>query len=78
MSKTTRRVLAVFAVLVLAGCIREPFPPYYAAPAPPPLQPYMGPPVYAPAPAPVRKRIVKRRYIKKRAPKVDCRCVPVQ
>jgi hypothetical protein len=77
MNKTIGRVLVVFAVLALAGCVREPFPPYYAAPAPPPLQPYMGPPVYV-APAPARKR-VKRTYVRKRtAPKVDCKCVPVQ
>lgn len=78
MSKTTGRVLAVFVVLVLAGCVREPFAPYYAAPAPPPLQPYMGPPVAVAVPAPTPRRTVKRRTIKKRYKKVRCRCTPVQ
>ena len=76
MSKSTVRVLAVFAVLALAGCVREPFPAYYATPAPPPLQPYMGPPIYSANPAP--KRVVKRRYVRKRTHKVRCQCTPVQ
>lgn len=75
MNKTTARVLAVCAVMALAGCVREPFAPaYYGAPAAPPLQPYMGPPTYVAAPAPVVKRVVKRRYKKK----VRCRCAPVR
>lgn len=80
MSRTTGWVLAVFAVVALAGCVREPFAPaYYAAPAPPPLQPYMGPPLALAAPAPPpAKRVVKRRYLKKRTQKVRCRCTPIQ
>jgi hypothetical protein len=75
MSKTTARLLALGAVLVLAGCIREPFPPpYYTAPAPP-LQPYLGPPLAVAAPAPTR--IVKKRYVKKRSKRV-CRCTTVR
>ena len=78
MSKTTARFLAIAAVLALGACVREPFPPsYYATPAPPPLQPYLGPPIAA-APAPV-KRIVKRRYVRKRYHRrAHCRCVPVR
>jgi hypothetical protein len=75
MSKMTARLLALGAVLVLAGCIREPFPPpYYTAPAPP-LQPYLGPPLAFAAPAPAR--IIKKRYVKKRY-KRACRCAPVR
>ena len=75
MNKITARLLALGAVLLLAGCIREPFPPpYYAAPAPP-LQPYLGPP-YAVA-APATTRVVKHRRIKKRH-RPACRCTPVQ
>jgi hypothetical protein len=75
MSKTTVRLLALGAVLVLAGCIREPFPPpYYTAPVAAPLQPYLGPPLLA-APAPAR--VVKKRYVKKRHRRV-CRCTTVR
>lgn len=77
MSKTIRRLLALSVVLGLAACV-EPFPPaYYATPAPPPLQPYMGPPVYAVAPAPVR-RIIHRRYARRRHRRVHCRCIPAR
>jgi hypothetical protein len=78
MSKTIRRLLALSVVLGLAACV-EPFPPaYYATPAPPPLQPYMGPPVYATvAPAPV-KRIIHRRYARRRHRRVHCRCIPAR
>jgi hypothetical protein len=76
MRKTTARLLALGAILVLAGCIREPFPPpYYATPAPPPLQPYLGPPLVVAAPAPAR--IVKKRSVKKRYNRV-CRCPRVR
>jgi len=75
MNKMTARLLVLGVVLVLAGCIREPFPPpYYAAPAPP-LQPYLGPP-YAVA-APATTRVVKHRRVKKRY-KRACRCTAVQ
>ncbi len=77
MRKTTARFLAVAAVLVLGACVREPLPGYYASPAPPPLQPYLGPPV-AVAPTTV-KRVVKHRYVKRRYHRrVRCRCVPVR
>lgn len=78
MNKTTARLLVLSVVLAVGAC-SEPFPPpQYAAPAPPPLQPYMGPPVAAAvAPAPA-KRIVKRRYARKRHHRVRCRCTPVQ
>jgi hypothetical protein len=77
MSKTMARLLALAAVLALTACIREPFPPaYYATPAPPPLQPYLGPPLYAAAPA--TTRVIKRRYVKKRYHRTRCRCTPVQ
>jgi hypothetical protein len=76
MSKITARLLALAAVLVLAGCIREPFPPpYYTAPAPP-LQPYLGPPLAVAAPARAT-RVVKRRSVKKRYNRV-CRCTTVR
>jgi hypothetical protein len=74
MSKTIGRLLALSVVFALAGCV-EPYPPaYYATPAPPPLQPYMGPPVYATA-APVR-RAAHRRYARRH--RVHCRCIPVR
>jgi hypothetical protein len=76
MSKTTARLLALSALLVLTACIREPFPAYYATPAPPPLQPYLGPPLAVAAPAPTR--VVKRRYVKKRHHRTRCRCTPVR
>jgi len=72
MSKTLRRLLMLSAVLAVAAC-HEPYPIYYAAPAPPPLQPYMEPAVAVPAPT----RIVKRRYVR-RHHRVRCRCVPVR
>jgi hypothetical protein len=76
MKKTTARLLALGAILLLAGCIREPFPPpYYTAPAPPPLQPYLGAPWAVAAPA--TTRVVKKRYVKKRYKRV-CRCTPVR
>ena len=72
MSRTMRRLLMLSAVLAVAAC-HEPYPLYYyPAPAPPPLQPYMGPVVAAPAPA---KRVVKRHY-RKRHYKPRCRCIP--
>jgi hypothetical protein len=74
MKRTTRRFLALSVVFALAGCV-DPYAPYYyyAAPTPPPLQPYMGEPIaVAPAPA---KRV--RHYAKKRHPRVHCRCTPV-
>jgi hypothetical protein len=75
MSKITARLLALGAILVLAGCIREPFPaPYYAAPAPP-LQPYLGPPFAVMAPA--RTRIVKHRRVKRRHKRV-CHCTTMR
>lgn len=75
MNKMAARLLALGAVLVLAGCIREPFPPpYYTAPAPP-LQPYLGPPLAVAAPAPAR--VVKKRIVKKRTKRV-CRCTTVR
>jgi hypothetical protein len=75
MSKTTAPLLALGAVLVLAGCIREPFPPpYYTAPAPP-LQPYLGPPLAA---APVVSRVVKKRYVRKRHHRRVCHCTTVR
>ncbi len=78
MTKTTGRVLARFVVVALGGCVREPFAPaYYAAP-PPPLQPYMGPPLAFAAPPLASQRIVKRRYVKKRYKQVRCRCTPVR
>jgi len=74
MSKTIRRLLVLCVALGLAGCV-EPFPPaYYATPAPPPLQPYMGPPVYATA----ASAPVHRRYARKRHHRVHCRCIPVR
>jgi hypothetical protein len=77
MSKTAARLLALAAVLALGGCIREPFPPpYFASPAPPPLQPYLGPPLVVAAPT-VRTRIVKHRRVKRRYHRrVHCRCTP--
>jgi len=76
MSKTTARLLALVAVLVLAGCIREPFPPpYYAAPVAPPLQPYLGPPLVA---APAVTRVVKKRYARKRHHRRVCHCTTVR
>jgi hypothetical protein len=59
------------AVLVVAACA-EPYPVYYVNPAPPPLQPYMGPAIAAPAAV---KRVVKRRYVR-RHHRVRCRCTP--
>jgi hypothetical protein len=77
MSKITARLLVLGAVLVLTGCFREPFPPpYYTAPAPPPLQPYLGPPLAVAAPA--TARIVKHRRVKKRYHRTRCRCTPVR
>ena len=77
MSKVTARLLALSAVLLLGACIREPFPPpYYTAPAPPPLQPYLGPPLAVVAPTPTR--VVKRRHVKKRYHRTRCRCTPVR
>ena len=78
MNKTIRLLMALCVVLALAACA-EPFPPaYYAVPAPPPLQPYMGPPLaQSIAPAPVR-RVTHRRYTKKRYHRVHCPCIPVR
>ena len=80
MSKTTARLLALAAVLGLAACVREPFPPaYYTTPAPPPLQPYLGPPLAVAAPPAATKRTVKRRYVKRRYHRrVRCRCTPMR
>ncbi len=77
MNKTTGRLLALTVAFALAGCV-EPYPPaYYATPAPPPLQPYMGPAAYA-TPAPAR-RIIHRRYVRKRHRRVvHCQCIPVR
>jgi hypothetical protein len=71
MKKTIRRLLMLSAVLGVAAC-HEPYPIYYVNPAPPPLQPYAGPVVVAPAPA---KRVVKRRYVR-RHHRARCRCTP--
>jgi hypothetical protein len=73
MGKTIRRLLMVSAVFAVAACA-EPFPPYYyAAPAPPPLQPYMEPAVAAPAH--VTRRVAKRHYVRRHR-RVRCRCIP--
>ncbi len=75
MTKPIRLLLAVSAVLALAAC-NEPYPVYYAEPAP--LQPYLGPPV-APPP-PVVKRVVRRHRVRhvRRHRRVQCPCVPAQ
>jgi len=72
MNTTLGRLLALSLLLAVAACA-EPLPPaYYAAPAPPPLQPYMEP--VAP-PAQATKRVVKRRYVRQHR-RVRCRCIP--
>ena len=73
MKKAIQRFLLLSAVLGVAACA-EPYPVWYANPAPPPLQPYMEP---APTVAAATKRVVKRRYVR-RHHRVRCRCNPVQ
>src|SRR5207248_9686371 len=72
MSKTIRRLLMLAAVLGVAAC-HEPYPIYYANPAPPPLMPYAGPVVAVPAVT--AKRVVKRRYARRHY-RARCRCTP--
>ena len=75
----TGRLLALAIVLGLGACQPELPPYYYPVPAPPPLQPYMGPTVVAPAPTTVTRRVVKRRYARRRYHRrVRCRCLPVR
>jgi hypothetical protein len=74
MNKTTARLLIFAGVLVLGGCVRDPYlmQPYYPPP-PAPLQPYVEPLV--PAATTVHRRTVKRRHYRKRVRQVRCPCV---
>ncbi len=81
MKKPLSALLAGAALSALAAC-QEPFPPpsYYATPAPPPLQPYMGPSV---APyvqtVPRTRRVIRRRYVRRHyRHRVHCRCIPIR
>ena len=75
MSKTA--LLAALTIFLLLGACQPELPPaYYAAPAPPPLQPYLGPPLAA-APTVMKRRFVRHHYAKKRVHRrVHCRCIP--
>jgi hypothetical protein len=71
MKKIVGRAVSLALVVALGACVYEPLPrPYYASPAPPPLQPYMGPPFVAAASV---RHVVKRHY-RKRHRRVRCRC----
>ena len=75
MKRYVGRGLLLTLALALGACAYEPFPrPYYTA-APPPLQPYMGPPYVA---ASTTTRIVKKRHYRKRHHRVRCRCEPAR
>ena len=79
MSPATARLAALAAMLapllVVAACIREPFAPLqYAVPVPPPLQPYVEPPLaetVAPAAEPAKPRVTRRKRDR-------CRCLPAR
>jgi len=74
MTKTLQRMLLLSATLAVAAC-HEPYPVYYVNQAPPPLQPYMGPPIAAPVVTTTRR--VKKRYVR-RHHRPRCRCNQVQ
>lgn len=79
MNRMIGRLLAIGGVLALAACMPQPYPLQYTTPAaPPPLQPYMGPPYVAAAPAP--HRYTRRHYVKRRHyhRQVRCPCLPTK
>jgi len=77
--RKTGWLAALSIALGLAACAPQSYlPAPYAAPLPPPLQPYMGPAVGFVAPAPAA-RIAKRHYPqRKHQRRVRCRCLPLR
>jgi hypothetical protein len=73
--KGTGRLAMLAAVLAVAACVQEPVLPVQYT-EPPPLQPYMGPPVAYVAPVPPKRHYVKRHY--RHYHPVHCRCLPAK
>jgi hypothetical protein len=75
--KTTARLFTVAALLLLAGCMRDPYLyGYYPPLPPPPLQPYVEPAIAAP---PAHRRVVRHRHHRRTHHKPLCPCAqPVQ
>ena len=75
--KKTGRLAILVLALGVAACQPE-LPAYYAAPAPPPLQPYLGPPL-ATAHGVTRRRVARHHYVRKHRPRrVHGQCLPAQ
>lgn len=81
MRRATGPLAALSVVFLLAACEPRFLPTEYVSPAPPPLQPYMGPSAAWAAPAQVvRKRVVRRHvrhhYRRRHRVPVNCPCIP--